>query len=740
MATNETNQELVLRIEELSTINCISQEIALNVSRPDFMAFIYETIYAVIKPKLILIYLIDGNGLRLQGDPLKNSLLEYNLNRHHQIGDCLCGIVAQTGEAVYSEDIFDDPRCTLEECKQAGVRSFAALPLEIKGKLSGVIGFAATDRRRFSDHSHFLQTLAVQIAIGIYSANLYSDVQQKNKLLEAELAKHGQTMHRLRESEEKFRLLFDKVPLGYQSLDKDGRILEINRSWMDMLGYRKEEVVGRWFGEFLHPDEIGFFKENFPKYREIHDIIRGVEFRLRCKDGSYLLAEYTANMGRDDQDRFVQSHCVFQDISERRAIEKSLHENKENYQYLLRHAPTAIYEIDTINLRFKSVNDAMCRFLGYTQGELLSMNPLDILSKDSLEDHRNRMARIIASEKVSTTFEHKIKAKNGREYWALFNSRFKYQNGTLIRAAVVVHDITDRKLAEEALRESEKRYHALADATFEAIFISRNGYCLDANQQAARMFGYDHDELIGIFGTDVIAPESKEIVKRHMLNDYKAPYEVIAQKKDGTRFHVEIRGRMARYQGRKVRITVVQDIDERKIAEEALLKVHKELERKVAERTFELAEANQQLKDKADNLKEANIALNVLLKKREDDKKELEQKILLNVKELIVPYLTKLKTSGLSNRQKTLTEILESNLNGIISPFLFTLSAKYASLTPKEIRVAGLVRDGKTTKEIAKLLISSTDTIDFHRKNIRKKLGLRNTRSNLRSYLLSLSK
>ena len=113
---------------------------------------------------------------------------------------------------------------------------------------------------------------------------------------------------------------------------------------------------------------------------------------------------------------------------------------------------------------------------------------------------------------------------------------------------------------------------------------------------------------------------------------------------------------------------------------------------------------------------------------------------MLNVKELVVPYLKKLRKSGLNDRQRTLTDILDSNLNGIISPFLFTLSAKYASLTPKEIRVANLVRDGKTTKEIARLLISSTDTIDFHRKNIRKKLGLQNTKSNLRSYLLSLPK
>ena len=738
MPQNETHQNLEKNIEELSAINSIIREITLNVSKPDFMAFVYDKIYSIIKPDLSLIYLIEEGGLRLQGNPLRNSSIKFDVKQHHKIGECLCGIVAETGETIFSEDILADPRCTLEECKNAGVRSFAALPLEINGKLNGVLGIASTDRRRFSEHSNFLQSLAGHIAIGINSAGLYEDVQQKNNLLKAELINHKQMELALRESEAKFRLLYEKVPLGYQSLDGDGYFLEINQAWLDMLGYRKEEVIGKWFGDFLHPDEIDFFKANFPKNKEIHGIIHGVEFRLRRKDDSYLLVDYTANIGRDEQDNFVQTHCVFQDITEKRKMEESLLESEKNYRYLVKHAPTAIYEVDTINLKFKSVNDAMCRFLGYTKEELLSMNPLEILSKESQEHQLKRMRRAHAGEKITETFERKVRAKNGREYWALFNSRLRYEKGALIGATVVVHDITERKQSEAAMRKSEKRYHALADATFEAIFISENGYCTDANQTAAKMFGYDHDELIGIFGTDVIAPESKETVKRHMLSDYEEPYEVIAQKKDGTRFHVEIRGRMAKYKGHKVRVTVVRDINERKIAEDALQKTHNELERKVDERTFELARANQQLKVKADNLKEANIALNVLLKKREDDKKELEQKVLLNVRELVVPYLKKLKKSGLDDRQKTLANILESNLNTIISPFLHTLSTKYSSLTPKEIRVACLVREGKTTKEIATLLISSTDTIDFHRKNVRKKLGLQNIKSNLRSYLLSL--
>lgn len=131
------------------------------------------------------------------------------------------------------------------------------------------------------------------------------------------------------------------------------------------------------------------------------------------------------------------------------------------------------------------------------------------------------------------------------------------------------NEIKERKKAEEALWKSEERYRALSNATFEAIFISENGICIETNQMATAMFGYAYDELIGIFGSDVIAAESKELVKHNMLSEYEEPYEVIAQRKDGSTFHAEIRGKMTQYKGKKVRVTVVHDIDERKKAEEA---------------------------------------------------------------------------------------------------------------------------------------------------------------------------
>jgi DNA-binding NarL/FixJ family response regulator len=137
-------------------------------------------------------------------------------------------------------------------------------------------------------------------------------------------------------------------------------------------------------------------------------------------------------------------------------------------------------------------------------------------------------------------------------------------------------------------------------------------------------------------------------------------------------------------------------------------------------------------------LEEVNAALKVLLKKREADKSELEERVLLNVNELIVPYLEKFKKSRSKSLQQAYLSVLEKNLKEIISPFYRTLSANYAHLTPKEIQVADLVKQGKTTKDIAELTNSSSRAIEFHRNNIRKKLGMANKKTNLRSYLLTL--
>lgn len=173
------------------------------------------------------------------------------------------------------------------------------------------------------------------------------------------------------------------------------------------------------------------------------------------------------------------------------------------------------------------------------------------------------------------------------------------------------------------------------------------------------------------------------------------------------------------------------EVGERRRTEELLREAHDNLERIVEERTV-------QLEAKTTNLEELNMALNVLLKKRENDRRDLEENLIQNVQNLILPYLDKLNGMGLKTRHKIYIEIIENNLHQIVSPLARKLSSSYFNLTPTEIRVASLVKRDKTTKEIAELFLVSEGAIIYHRHNIRTKLGLNNKKINLRTYLQSL--
>lgn len=155
-----------------------------------------------------------------------------------------------------------------------------------------------------------------------------------------------------------------------------------------------------------------------------------------------------------------------------------------------------------------------------------------------------------------------------------------------------------------------------------------------------------------------------------------------------------------------------------------------------AQRT--LAKNESLLREKTAKLEESNIALKALLKHREEDRKELEDSMLANVRELILPYLDRLGEAELDPREQTVVEIIRERLHEIISPFLSRLTSLHALLTPQEIQVATLVREGRTSKEIAEVMMISVSGVDFHRKQIRKKLNLTGSSKNLRSHLLSL--
>lgn len=305
-----------------------------------------------------------------------------------------------------------------------------------------------------------------------------------------------------------------------------------------------------------------------------------------------------------------------------------------------------------------------------------------------------------------------------------------------IKAAVEV--ALYKKEMEKILKESEEKFRTLAENSRVGFWhITLDGQTIYINPSMCSMLELKNPEdLHGVTYDSFYDDKNQQIIKRELSKREKgisSSYEVELIGKRGTKRNVIISGAPLFLSENKIHSTIgtITDITDQKKAEKALMKTHDELEHRVTERTREL-------EIKTQNLEETNIAMKVLLKKREEDRKDIEYNILTNVKKLIDPYFDKIRKTKLDSQQKAFLNIMESNLQEITSQFARKISLRELNLTPTEIQIANMIRQGNSSKEIAEIMNVSIRTVDAHRRNIRKKIGLNQKRANLRSYLLSL--
>ena len=270
-----------------------------------------------------------------------------------------------------------------------------------------------------------------------------------------DITERKQMEQALQESEEKYRALYDNAPLSYQSLDEQGNFLDISPAWQNTLGYDMDEVIGKNFGDFLHPDWKAHFKENFPRFKHAGGV-HGVHFRIRHKNGHYLDIEFEGCIGYTAEGKFKQTYCVFQDITRRRQAEEALRESEAHMRTLVETLPDLVWLKDPEGI-FLNCNQKFERLYGAKQSEIVGKTDYDFVDKELADFFREKDKAVMAAAKSRVNEEEVSFADDGHtEQLETVKTPMFDADGRLIGVLGVGRDITERKQTELALRRSQK--------------------------------------------------------------------------------------------------------------------------------------------------------------------------------------------------------------------------------------------------------------------------------------------
>jgi PAS domain S-box-containing protein len=289
-----------------------------------------------------------------------------------------------------------------------------------------------------------------------------------------------QSQELLKQSEERFQLLFNNAPLGYQSLDINGYFIDVNQQWLNTLGYEKDEVIGKWFGDFLTPLYQDGFRTRFPIFKEqghIHS-----EFEMIHKNGSILFIAFDGRIGNDTNGNFLQTHCILKDITEQKKAEEKVIQIGKHYQALIDKAPDGIALIDAEG-KFKYISESAKKMFGYSQKDGINLNPDENTHPDDLPMVLSELGKIFVDPSYIPTIEYRFKNKNGQWIWieTTFSNLLANEN---VEAIVLnFRDITERKVNETIFKEIVEKN------PMSIQIINMEGYPIQTNTAHTNLFG-----------------------------------------------------------------------------------------------------------------------------------------------------------------------------------------------------------------------------------------------------------
>ncbi len=333
----------------------------------------------------------------------------------------------------------------------------------------------------------------------------------------AEIVEYKQTIEALRANEKRFELLFNEAPLGYQSLDYEGNFIEVNQQWLDTLGYGRNEVVGKWFGDFLTTDYQDGFRKRFPVFKaqgHIHS-----EFEMLHKNGSVLFIAFDGRIGYELNGGFKQTHCILQDITERKQVEESIRESEENLSITLNSIGDGVIATDKEGfvVRMNPVAERLCGWkITDAIGKSLT-EVFQIINADTRQPLVNPVKKVLENGETVGLANHTVLiSKNGTEYQIADSAApIRNKDEKISGVVLVFSDVTENYEAQKLIYKSEERYRTLLLNLEAGIVVhAPDTSIVMNNDRASELLGISNDQLKGKTAID---PEWKFVNENNSI-------------------------------------------------------------------------------------------------------------------------------------------------------------------------------------------------------------------------------
>ena len=569
-------------LNEINTLNALSRHVSSSLSKDTVIASALKEISKGTSPDAAILYLLKEDNMILCETRAEKPGLKHIGKCVKKVGECLCGQVAKEGKAMYSKDIHSDPRCTLDECKKAGIHSFAALPLIAEDRVIGLLGLASIKKRDFEKQSHFLETSALEISAALQNAILHEKLKQHAHDLKKSLEDTKKAEQEIQEVNERLKYLLTSTSAAiYTSkVSGDYGATNITENVKQIMGYEPGDFIEDstfWINN-VHPEDKNYVLENvellFEKGKHIY------EYRFLHSDGKYRWVRDEMNLVRDDQGNPVEIVGYWIDITDAKNAEIELIESEEKFRKLLKTSPDAVIVSDLEGHITEASDVAVKMFGAENKQEMLGCGISELVSPKNHDKASINLEKALMGDELERNLEYSLIRKDETSFTGEISASLVRGKSGQPRAFMVsIRDITERKKAEKAIRESEEKFRNLSEHSPNMIFINMGGRVVYANKRCEEIMGYKREEFYspGFDFLTLIAPEYIELVKgnfrKHIEGENNLRYEYAIITKDGRRIDAIISSKVINYGGEDAILGIITDITplrkaEREIKEE----------------------------------------------------------------------------------------------------------------------------------------------------------------------------